>query len=692
MNILYIKYLRQLIFVFLLVLSSLPVLSQVPATGYMNGTGINRDPFNTGKTEEQMRAEQEADTLSRKKKERIVKPMLSYLFTDSIKKTNVFSWVYSPKNNSVKLIPIDTMLSDFQRDYIFFQNQSVGNAYLGNLGGAVEPLNYFDRSHRQYFSFLDAYNPYIFTPENVPFFNGKKPFTQLSFFMSGQTRRAEEQLRVLHSQNISPSTSFNLNYRNNGTKGMYNFQRSKDKNLSLAVTHTGKRLTIHGGYIYNMGNIQENGGLFNDGEVLDTLIDLPQNLTMNMKDAYNKFKGNTFYATASYAIPFAATDSLETIANVPAMFIGTSVEYTKYRKAYSDTKSEMEDASYYKNWYINPDRSLDSIAERSLDIKAFVQLQPYSREGVLSTVDGGVGLRNERYYNFKLSDYLSPQKGEQKTDFYVYANIGGKLKKYLNWKGAFDYTPIGYRSQDLKINGELDFSAYIRNKPLTLSGSVEYRIAEPSFWSQHYFSNHYVWNNSFKKENETRFSVKLLIPDFGVEAGLTQSVITNKVYYNSESMPTQYSDALSVTGVFIRKDFRIIGFHFNNRVLLQWSSNKSVVPVPMASVNLTYFYEFNVVKNVLRLQIGADGYFNTKYYGFGYNPAIMQFYNQNEVQVGNYPVVDLFISGKWKRLRFLVKMQHFNYELFGGRNYMSVAHYPLNRRMFKLGISWNFYD
>ncbi|MFR4025893.1 MAG: putative porin [Alistipes indistinctus] len=86
-----------------------------------------------------------------------------------------------------------------------------------------------------------------------------------------------------------------------------------------------------------------------------------------------------------------------------------------------------------------------------------------------------------------------------------------------------------------------------------------------------------------------------------------------------------------MSGLYAKKDFRIGGLHLNHRVLLQFSTVlRRLSPVPLASVYLSYFYEFNVVKGVLRLQIGLDGRYNTKYAGFGYNPAIGQFYNQRE--------------------------------------------------------------
>jgi hypothetical protein len=116
------------------------------------------------------------------------------------------------------------------------------------------------------------------------------------------------------------------------------------------------------------------------------------------------------------------------------------------------------------------------------------------------------------------------------------------------------------------------------------------------------------------------------------------------------------------------------------------------VPLPLVSTFFSYYYEFWVKRDVLRVQVGLDGRFNTRYYAQGYNPALSVFYNQNETSVGNYPYLDAFIAAKWKRMRILLKYQHWNCHLFGNQEYFAVARYPLNPGMFKIGISWTFYD
>ena len=157
-------------------------------------------------------------------------------------------------------------------------------------------------------------------------------------------------------------------------------------------------------------------------------------------------------------------------------------------------------------------------------------------------------------------------------------------------------------------------------------------------------------------------------------------------------MPSQALHAVSVTGVYARKDFRIGGLHLNHRVLLQWSTDQQVVPVPLVSAYISYFFEFDAVRDVLRLQIGVDGRYNTKYYAFGYNPATGQFYNQRAQQIGGYPMLDVYIAAKWKRMRILLKVAHLSEDFFNTREYFQVLHYPLNKRVFKIGISWGFYD
>lgn len=618
-------------------------------------------------------------------------PLESYFFDDSLRNKQIFSWNAKLDMNQVDTIIVDTVLNRFEIDYPFMR-QDVGAAYLGNLGAAAIPLNYFNRTEMRNFTFLRGYDSYLITPERARFFNVKRPFTNLSWYMSGQTRNAEEQLRVLHAQNISPSTGFNIDYYNRGTKGMYSSQRSKDKNLSVAFAHTGKKYSIHAGYIYNMGEIRENGGIQRDEDVIDTIYDLPYNIEVNMTDAKNLFKGNTFYASQTYGIPLQrVTDEDFSIADKSSLFVGHAIEYTTFFKKYTDTKANVADG-YYEHWYIHPNRTVDSLHESKLDNKLFLQIQPWDRNAVIGTIDAGVGFAMHKYHYFSPDNYLSGNTSAKKNDTYLYGALTGKLRQYIDWRAHLTYHPVGFRSQDLNLNANLKMTIFIKERPLslTVSGFIDRRT--PSYWDENYFSNHFAWNNSFDKEMETRVEAKLEAEAIGFEAGFWQSITTDKIYYGTDKLPVQNSGTLSVTGAYVMKNFKAGIFHFNHRVLLQWSSDEDVVALPLASAYAAYFADFHLVRNILQMQIGIDAWYNTEYYAPAYNPATMQFHNQREKKLGNYLFMDAFVAAKWKRMRILAKFQHVNEDLFGRRNYFSVLHYPLNRRMFKLGFSWSFYD
>ena len=651
---------------------------------------------------------QQQDTTKKEKK--IRKPLESYFFSDSVRALNNFKWNISRDYNRVDIAPLDTMLTDYRIDYPFYR-QDVGDIAQGALGQASLPLNYFRRPQSFDFIFADPYYAYTYHMENVPFYNSKRPLIRMDYAESGQKRFREENFGILVAQNVSPSTGFNVDYKSRGTRGQYIWSRTKNHNVSVAVSHTGKRYSVHAGFYNNHIEQQENGGVVGIWAIADTVFERPSGVPMKLAEsqAQNTYRNNGFFVTQSYGIPLQRlTDRDFSMAGLSAVYVGHSFEYSSWSKVYTDIRANYVDErghrdeagnfvrdtfSYYKNWYINPSQTLDSIYERKISNRFFVQAQPWDRNGVVGTIDAGVGIDLHTYAQFRPSDYTAGKYTQvNETSYFFYGSVGGKIKKYVDWDADMRFYPSGYRGGDLKIGAHLALTGYLRGHPLVLEGRFSMDRRSPNYWQENLFSNHYVWSAPLDKENETRFEVKFSLPDYAFEAGVWQGVTTDKIYYGTDSDVAQKSGSLSLTSVYARKDFRLGGLHLDNRVLMQWSTDQDVAPVPLLSAFLSYYYEFWVVRDVLRLQIGLDGRYNTRYYAPGYNPALSVFYNQREMEVGGYPYMDAFVMGKWKRMRIFLKYQHVNKGLFGNGEYFSAAGYPLNPGMFKMGISWGFYD
>lgn len=651
---------------------------------------------------------EDADTTDTKKK-RERKPLESYYFDDTTRALYNWKWNIDRDYNRVKIEPLDTTLADWRIDYVFYR-KGVGDMALGGLGQSSQAVNWFDRRQDRDFTFASSYDAYTARIDNVPFYNAKRPLTNMTYLESGQKRYREEHFELTHSQNINPSTSANVSYKARSTMGRYDWQRTKNHVLSVGMAHTGKRYSIHAAYMHNNITTRENGGVVGEWAIADTTFEMPSGVPMRLAsaEAENHYRNHAFFVKQAIAIPLQRVTEYDfSLADLSAIYFGHQFEYNTWSKVYTDKRASYTNErgeyvdgkwlpvtdEYYDDWFINPTTTRDSISERLISNKLFVQAQPWDRNGVVGTIDGGIGFDIHTYSYLRLQDYVSGKiTKDKRTSWYVYGSTGGKIKRYVDWGANVKYYPSGYRGGDLSIGADVTLRAFIREHPLILSGKFRQELRSPGYWHENLFSNHYAWFNSFDKESETRFEVNFSVPDFALEVGAWQGVMGDMIYYGPDSRVAQHSGTVSLTSLYARKDFRFAGVHLDHRALVQFTSNESVLPVPMLSAFLSYYYEFWVVRDVLRVQIGLDGRFNTAYYAPSYNPALSAFFNQRDVKVGNYPYIDAFVSAKWKRMRILLKVQHLNQGLFGNGEYFQVARYPLNPRMFKLGISWSFYD
>ncbi|MFI3247825.1 MAG: putative porin [Rikenellaceae bacterium] len=648
------------------------------------------------------------DSLKKERKPKV--PLESYFFSDEVRAQPNFKWNVNREFNRVEMQQIDTTLNNWRIDYPYYQ-KGVGDMTLGGLGQATQPIDYADRSRYHNFSFAQPFDAYTYRMENAPFYNVKKPFTLFSYAESGQKTYRESNFGILHAQNIAPSTGFALDYKARSTKGLYQRQDTKNHNLALTFSHTGKQYSIHAGFLNNDIETEESGGVVGIWTVRDSIFEMPIGIPTKLGDAEasNHYRNSSFFVEQSYGIPLQPLDENDfSMADKTAFYVGHSFEYNTWSKIYRDVRATYTNDlfgvdengnyisvtdEYYENWFIDPEQTRDSIRERVISNRVFVQAQPWDRNGIVGTLDGGVGLDFNMYNQFGLNNYISGDYGSaSRTSLFIYGAVHGKFRKYLDWNGDVKIYSAGYRAGDMSIGADVALSAYIRNKPITLSGGFRTELTTPSYWYENLFSNHFVFTDPLDKESETRIHVKLEIPDLDFELGATQSVVSDMIYYDEDSNIAQEGSATSLTSIYLRKKFQFGGLNLDHRILGQWSTNEVVAPVPDLSAYLSYYYEFWVVENVLRLQIGLDARYTTAYYMPDYNPAVSAFYNQRDLKIGGYPYMDAYVAGKWKRMRIFIKYQHLNDGLFGNGEYFSVANYPLNPGMMKMGFSWGFYD
>jgi hypothetical protein len=157
------------------------------------------------------------------------------------------------------------------------------------------------------------------------------------------------------------------------------------------------------------------------------------------------------------------------------------------------------------------------------------------------------------------------------------------------------------------------------------------------------------------------------------------------------ALPMAADKALFLSYLQIVKKIKWKGFNQINRVLVQKVNNKDALQLPLLAYGNVSYYENTFFKDVLRIQLGFDFYYNTSYFADAFMPATGLFYRQDKREIGNYPFMDAFLNWKIKRTRLFLKYTNLLSGL-AGYNYFTTYGYPMNERGLRFGFSWSFYD
>jgi len=381
----------------------------------------------------------------------------------------------------------------------------------------------------------------------------------------------------------------------------------------------------------------------------------------------------------------------------PMLSVGHVGEVTRYYRYYTDNIALNDEVgrNFYNNmFYINPTSSADSTRMLTVDNKLFFRLQPWARDAVVSQISGGLGYQWNSIYAFNPDMFLTGNGNRSLHDLYVYAGARGQYRKYLNWGAQARYSFLGYWQNDFSVDADLDVSFYPfkdKSEPIVLGGKFSTSLKEPDWFSQHYYSNHYVWDNDFGKTSTTKVEAFLDIPKWRLEASFSYGLVNNYLYNDTLGVIRQHGGLINVMSGYVRKDFKLWKFHLDNKILFQYSSNRDVLPLPMLTFHMRYYLELEAVRNVLTVQIGADATMNTPYYAPAYNPALGTFQLQTRELIGYNPYIDVFLNMQWKRVNVFIKVINVGQGWPDGGNMFSAYHYIRPYRGFKVGIHWPFY-
>ena len=632
---------------------------------------------------------------------------------DSLYYKRLVTWKHDPHFNRMEVMEWDTTFNYHFHDYPYLK-EDIGGTYIGMPGSAVQTYNFFKREDpSSTVSYYAPYESWTYTPASLPMFNTKTPYTELSYYgnLFNSENLSNENVRIFTTQNISPSLNIALEFKTYGGSGVLKNSKARNKTAYAAANYLGKKYLLHAGVISNSINRVENGGILDNTWIRDTTVDARE-IDVFLTSATNKYTKRTYFLDQTYRVPlsfiedlrhrgdtsYVRKDTLDT--DITTFFLGTSSEYSVYNKIYADAIPSTDAAGrefYRDQFYINPTKSSDSLHTARLDNRIFARFQPWRADAVVSKVEGGIGDRLQSFYDFRQGSYLHKPSNVRWNTMYAYAGAEGRLGRYLQWDALGQLNFSGVEAGDFFLRGNMKLSVFPFRRspgsPISLTARFETSLKEPDWYEQHLYSNHYIWDNEFSKISTTRLQASLDIPKWKLHASAGYALLANNIYYDSLGVIRQNAEPMSILTAALRKDFQLGILHLENSALFQISSREEVVPLPKLALNLRYYLQFPIVsEDVLKMQLGVDARYNTRWYAPGFNPVSGTFYNQREEQYGNAPYFDVFMNLQWKQACIFIKMENAGQGWpMEKKDYFSAHHYIYTNRVVKFGIWWPFY-
>ena len=292
------------------------------------------------------------------------------------------------------------------------------------------------------------------------------------------------------------------------------------------------------------------------------------------------------------------------------------------------------------------------------------------------------------------------------------AQLSKKQGKTFHYDAIAETWLTGEDAGQLKIDGSADLNFKLFGDTLTLTANGFFYRLNPTFYYRHYHSRHAWWDNTNMSKilhsriqgilnyQKTRTTLRVAVDEIKNYTYFALShTITSGKRVNHAITVNQNSGAIHLLTASLSQDFTFGPLNWESVITYQNSSNKTILPVPMLNLYSNVYLRFKIA-HVLRCDFGADVRYFTKYYAPDYVPSLGQYAVQtntnttgsdSRVEIGNYPVVNVYANFHLKHTRFFIMMSHLNAGT-GKKNYFYTPHYPLNQSILRFGLSWNFFN
>jgi len=312
------------------------------------------------------------------------------------------------------------------------------------------------------------------------------------------------------------------------------------------------------------------------------------------------------------------------------------------------------------------------------------------------------------FASYNLDHYTLPGLNGRNTWNEHSVVIGAQLSKTqgktLHYNATGDFATAGYNIGEIHVDGGIDVNFPLFRDTMTLAASGFFHHEKPDFYYRHYHGKHLWWdNNDLSMVDHFRVQGVLNYQKTRTRLRVAFDEIKNYTYFSTWYTTTQnarlqnvvqvnqQASPITIITAEVTQDCTFGPLNWETVLTFQKSTSNNALPLPALNVYTNLYLKFKIAR-VLNCHFGVDARYFTEYDAPEYVAPIGQYAiqdNSSKVKIGNYPIVNAYFNFKLKKARFFVMMSHINSGT-GNKQYFLAPHYPLNDRVFRLGVSWTF--
>ncbi|AJH16361.1 putative porin [Myroides profundi] len=596
--------------------------------------------------------------------------------------------IISIKNDT---IAVDTALSVKKHyEFNYLRKDPFGLVQFANEGQTYNVLKYNYKANHVLPGFgFEAKQFAYLNVEDIKYYSAPTPYTDLYY---RSVMKQGQNLDAFITLNTSKNLNFFVGYKGLRSLGKYINQLSSTGNFRIGSSYQSenKKYLMRAHFTAQDIMNKENGGI-RDLDLFESSVkpyNKRERLNVYYRDVETMLKGKRLYLNHQYQL----NNSFKNGILLTHEFTYED-KFFEYKQA--DINNQFTDKTHFGEAFKS------SINNKTRYYNVFNRVGAAYQSDVAGRFEGFVDFYKYRYHYKSIAHIeggLIPDQLEKNITMlggrYIYHKENWKANVLASTSLGNDETRNFEANLDYKYSEDIAFQLGYQN--LNRMGNLNYYLYQSDYVN-------YNWYNEFKNEKINQFDASVTTP--WVKLSGTYSVLKDKLYFSNDATefdkfgipqqvlvtPKQYGGTINYLSIQAEKDFRFGKFGLDNTFLYQKVDQKdNILNVPEFVTRNTLYFTDAFFDKALKFQTGITLSYFTKYYGNDYNPLIGDFFVQDKVEIGNYPVLDFFINMKIRTARIYLMLEHFNSSMTGYK-YYSAPNNPYKDFTFRFGITWNFF-